>query len=127
MGEKSSAGGGILVLLESGFALQKSQVGLLRFLLHAILDQVPDLIPTVLPKICRAAAVDAREEPSLLELKSGILRLTQQTDIPLRICLFVDGIDEFEEDNIDLVSLFVCIPSTQCKGTFSSRPLPVPL
>jgi len=108
-----------------GSPLQKSQVGLLRSFLHDILDQVPDLIPTVLPKLCRAASVDAKEEPSLHELKNGILRLAQQTDIPLRICLFVDGIDEFEKDHIDIVNLFVCIPSTQCKVVVSSRPLPV--
>lgn len=108
-----------------GSPLQKSQVGLLRSLLHDILDQVPDLIPTVLPKLCRAASADAKEEPSLLELKNGILRLAQQTNIPLKICLFVDGIDEFEKDHIDIVNLFVSIPSTQCKVVVSSRPLPV--
>lgn len=107
-----------------GSPLQKSQVGLLRSLLHDILDQVPDLIPTVLPKLFRAASADAREEPSLLELKNGILKLTRQTDIPLRICLFVDGIDEFDGDHIDLVNLFVSIPSAQCKVIVSSRPLP---
>lgn len=108
-----------------GSSLQKTQVGLLRSLLHDILEQVPDLIPTLLPKLCRAASMEIKEEPTLLELKHGLLRLAQQTSISLRICLFVDGIDEFEKNHLDIADLFVNIPSTNCKVVVSSRPLPV--
>ncbi|KAI4277459.1 MAG: hypothetical protein L6R35_006150 [Caloplaca aegaea] len=108
-----------------GSPLQKSQVGLLRSLLHDILDQVPDLIPTVLPKLCRAASMRAHEELSSFELEDGLLRLAHQTDIPLKICLFVDGIDEFETDHSDIVRLFVSIPAAMCKVVVSSRPLPI--
>ena len=108
-----------------GSSLQKTHIGLLRSVLHDILEQVPDLIPIVLPKLLRAASVDAKEEPTIVELKNAFLKLAEQTSMQLSICLFIDGIDEFEDDHVDIVNLLGSIPSMHLKVVLSSRPLSV--
>lgn len=59
-----------------GSALQKSQEGLLRSLLHDILDQRRHLIPFIFPELCRAVAKLERDQPlsdpTLPELVNGI-------------------------------------------------------
>ena len=66
-----------------GSSLQKTQAGLLRSLLRDILDRVPHLIPTVLPKLCKAVSLEENEQPNLLELRDGIRKLVQQTNTPV--------------------------------------------
>ena len=108
-----------------GSTLQKSHLGLLRSLLFDILEQVPDLIPIVLPELCRAASIYSTVEPTFIELKKGFERLAQQNSFPLRICLFIDGIDEFEGDHEEISNFFISIPSALFKIVLSSRPIPV--
>ena len=108
-----------------GATLQKSEAGLLRSLLHDILGQVPDLIPAVLPKLFRAASMQMTEVPSITELRNGIINLAKQSSIPLRICFFIDGIDEFDTDHAGITQLFSSISSPHIKVVLSSRPLPV--
>ena len=130
----------------AGTALQKSQKGLLRSILYDILLQHPDLIEYILPRMYSSMAstqppVD--EEPTLADLMRGLETLAAMSRnpfrvpfrLPLKTCLFVDGIDEFEEDPTQLAELFLslssfpnvkCViagrPITACEVTFAHCP-----
>lgn len=112
-----------------GSTLQKSQGGLLRSLLHDILDRHRHLIATVFPELCRAVTKLNRGEqlsdPSLPELIKGFRRLVRKQATPLRICLLIDGIDEYEGDHSELSELLSSVSSsTHVKIIISSRPIP---
>ncbi|CZR51229.1 uncharacterized protein PAC_01104 [Phialocephala subalpina] len=106
-----------------GTALQKTHVGLLRSLLHDIFSQIPDLVPTTLPKLFRKASIGEEIEPRLADLVEGITNLSRQ-NLPLKICLFIDGIDEFDGDHAEISSLFTSISNPNFKCIISSRPIP---
>ncbi|OCL14738.1 hypothetical protein AOQ84DRAFT_220108 [Glonium stellatum] len=118
----------------SGTLEQKSQHGLLRALLYEVLKQQPQLIPIVLPWAwaktysTHATTLSASNKIHwpLARLMEAFELLVQQTLLPLRICLFIDGLDEFEGDNEDhreISELFAKIStSPNVKVCLSSRP-----
>ena len=85
--------------------MHKSREGMVRSLLHQILEQHQNLIPVVFPQkwIRRYATPTAAEDPLTLdwsELFAGLMRVTneqflQEQGIPMRLCVFVDGMDEY--------------------------------
>jgi hypothetical protein len=126
-----------------GTDIQKSQNGLLRSLLFQILVQQPKLIPIVFPNSWRK--YQARElekrKPSRLnegtqwnffvedintgrkELIRAITKATTQDVFPLKVCLFVDGLDEFVGDHSEIVGVFKMLASSPfTKLCLSSRP-----
>jgi hypothetical protein len=107
-----------------GTQLQKSHTGLLRTLLHHILEQYHDLIPAVFPHLYSDEQPLTNDEaPSYVELKSAFEQLKSRSASFLRICIFIDGIDEFEGDHRDM-SIFLCaIASSAFKVVVSSRPI----
>lgn len=88
----------------SGTPLQRSLEGLYRGIIWDILRQCPNLIPVVFPAVWSCIAV--REPPSTYqpftidELESAMDRLFQDEAVTSshRICLFIDGLDEYEGD-----------------------------
>lgn len=98
----------------SGTSMQKSQSGLLRSLLFQILGQYPNLLPTVFPVRWAkrySGSLDLAQQIipeswSLRELEDGFDRLIRQTEFPLKLCLFIDGLDEFDGDMDKLCMLF---------------------
>lgn len=108
-----------------GSTLQKSQVGLLRSLLHDILKQNPELLPSLVPTLCVAASKGEDLEPSYMELKKGFENLVQiSSSTSRKICLLIDGIDEFEGDHFTISNLFASIAtSLNIKILVSSRPI----
>ena len=134
--------------------MHKSREAMLRSLLHQILAQHKELIPVVFPDyaICgaeNAGEVSKPEKPfawdwselvAALKLVTNGLFLKQQ-GIDMRLCIFVDGMDEyltFEEPNLlpneaikrrkkgyrEIAGLFKELAkSTICKICLSSRPL----
>lgn len=121
----------------SGTQEQRSQIGLLRSLLFQILHHRPTLIHLVFPEE-HAMLQDqppnaARDFPrhawSLRRLQDAVLRLVDMKDLQLKICLFIDGLDEFEgnDDQNDrqyLIELFRSLASSpSIKVCLSSRPL----
>jgi hypothetical protein len=112
----------------NGTAIQKSQSGLLRSLLFNILDKHKYLIPSVLSNLCRAAVAERSQslsEPSLAELKNAFESLVTQKVASLNICLFIDGLDEYDGDHNELCNLFTQIAaSPYIKIVLSSRPIP---
>lgn len=90
----------------SGDRLQASLEGLYRSLLFEICRQSPDLIPRIFPDIWAGLLVGVappHDTPiSLEEVKQAFDLFTQQiSSLPSYICLFIDGLDEFEGDEVD--------------------------
>ncbi|KAK7906440.1 hypothetical protein PG985_016446 [Apiospora marii] len=92
----------------SGSQEQRSQTGLLRSLLFQLLSTKPELIATALPHLWQKLAAMTSKE---------------------RLCLFVDGLDEFEGDHEAIIHFFRGLAEgdhgAQIKLCLSSRPWPV--
>lgn len=109
----------------SGVNLQMTQKGLVLSLLSQILRQAPDLIPLVSPTRWEALCLfndDPREltEPELQEmLRFAVGKLGEHS----KVCLFVDGLDEFDGHHDDLIHLMKdLISNRNVKACISSRP-----
>lgn len=121
----------------SGTPEQRSQVGLLRSLLFQVLQHRPILIPLLFPEeyasLQSHTTTRAEEYPrrswSLARLQGALDRLVELDDLPLKLCFFIDGLDEFEgnEDNNDrqhMIHLLRRLASSRfIKVCLSSRPL----
>jgi hypothetical protein len=119
----------------SGTPEQRSQIGLLRVLLSNILSEQPKLIREILPAqwtLRYEAAVNHSQIPfddswSLPTLMKAFEALAKQTTIPLRLCLFIDGLDEFEQRGYSHETIAIWLrditKSGDIKVCVSSRPL----
>lgn len=100
-----------------GSHLQKSTEGLLRSLIYQILRERPDLAPLADSEGPLETWTDRR-------LHTSFRRITQ--DYSLRrskLCLFIDGLDEFAGDQSSLIDLLRSITDGQhVKICLSSRP-----
>jgi hypothetical protein len=106
-----------------GTQTQRSQLGMLRSLLHELLLTNNALIPVAFPIWTDK---DGVEEPEVAELTAAFLR-TLAAD-KRKICLFIDGLDEYEGDSIRTEALVDCLgelakSSAKVKLVVSSRPL----
>ena len=109
----------------SGVELQMSQRGLLLSLLYQLIQQAPHLIATVSPKRWEALCLfnDDPGEWSHKELHDMLRKAAREASRTMRLCLFVDGLDEFEGDHNDLVCLFQdLIRNGNIKVCVASRP-----
>ncbi|KAF4539915.1 uncharacterized protein LTHEOB_9727 [Lasiodiplodia theobromae] len=82
-----------------GTELQRSREGMLRSLLFDILKQAPALIPTAFPSLWDEDNFDELlfgEMFDVDELLQAFKRLADQETETVKICLFVDGLDEFD-------------------------------
>lgn len=114
-------------LWNAGTPLQKSQSGLLRSLLFQILEKREDLIPVAFPNLCRLYASRPRslDEISFIELRKAFVILMRELPGEGKICIFIDGVDEYQGDHKDLSELFLSISrNEQVKVVISSRPIP---
>jgi len=109
----------------AGTSLQKSQVGLFRTLLLQILSQCPEMIPRIVPKRWGENSLASLETWSRLELLEAFKRLASVTQLgeKVKICLFVDGLDEYDGDHEELAKLFHQLSkSPYLRLCLSSRP-----
>ena len=91
----------------AGTALQKSQEGLLRSLLYEILSQCPEMIPDVLSErwaLCEQPN-PAFCEWSRTELVNALTKFSSQLTMPKGACFFIDGLDEYDGDHVELIHL----------------------
>jgi hypothetical protein len=116
----------------SGTLEQKSQSGLLRSLLFEILTKWKDLIPVVLPEQWQRRTTDnpwsvkyaPLDKWTEHKLKGAFQALVSQRTIPLQLCLFIDGLDEYDGSHPEIVKLFKnVVMSNNIKICVSSRPL----
>jgi hypothetical protein len=86
--------------------MQMSQVGLLRSLLYQILQQCPDLILDICGTKMSLEQALTDTNWSLRELLEAFRRLAHQTSLPVKMCFFIDGLDEFDGNHAEIVLLF---------------------
>jgi len=108
----------------AGTSIQKSQIGLFRTLLFQILTQCPELIPSIAPTRFEDKQFASLESWSRGELLETFERLAAfQPKDNLRICIFVDGLDEYNGDHRELANIFCLLSrSRHLKLCLSSRP-----
>jgi hypothetical protein len=114
----------------SGTPLQRSSIGLLRSLLYDILTRRPELIREFFASewssIYDWTREGAREEidfsRSFRRLEKAFIHLSQLALKDIMICLFVDGLDEYDGDPETLIEIFLRISgSPHLKVCVSSR------
>lgn len=113
----------------TGTAMQKSQNGLFRSLLYQIFSQNPHLVEEALPDLVRLALslpCHQVRQPvwSLKELKQTFCNLIEQDKRPTCYCFFIDGLDEYDGDFLELSLFLKAIASySNVKLCVASRPL----
>ncbi|KAF2177303.1 hypothetical protein K469DRAFT_644493 [Zopfia rhizophila CBS 207.26] len=107
-----------------GTTLQKSNVGMLRALIHSVLEKHPELIPTVFPSLYQNWKDSyADHEPSYAEVKRAFKIMIEKSSTFLKLCIFIDGIDEFDGNHRDLSQFLHSLSSQKLKLVISSRPI----
>ena len=108
-------------LWNAGGILQKSLQGLLQSLLYDILSENPALICTLCPSRFNQL-VACNTNWTQRELIEAFKRLSTGS-ASKRFCFFVDGLDEFDGDHMDIIrTLRDLVFSPRIKLCFSSRP-----
>jgi len=104
---------------------QKSLNGFLRSLIYHILVEVPELLATV-AHLTKRNTRGKGSAWTLRKLEQALDLLFQQTQLPIRFCLFIDGLDELEGDQYDqdrilrMITQFTQLENV--KACISSRP-----
>ena len=106
-----------------GEELQKSQDGLLRSILYDVLKQCPELIPAVLEALPHRSF----ETWYTHELLDAFASLSRTAPTSFRLCLIIDGLDEYESSKGCHLEQLIEVVSTLSKQTWtkicvSSRP-----
>jgi DNA replication protein DnaC len=113
----------------TGSDLQKSQEGLLRGLLHQVLDQEPSLGPELFQEQFKLGKKWVVSAASLTfhQIRRAFNRLATRRDSSIKIALLIDGLDEFDANDLtmtELAEMFIAITkSSNIKALVSSRPL----
>jgi hypothetical protein len=107
-----------------GSTMQKSYLGVLQTVLYNILVRRQGLIQQVFPELWHNTHSDTLKPLSNTEVKRAFTRLVNLPDQSLRTCLFIDGIDEFDEDHHELASFIKGLAAPNLKLVISSRPIP---
>jgi hypothetical protein len=119
----------------SGSKEQRSQTGLLKYLLHQLLSENKGMIPNTFPELWqRLQTMTTKERVKLsqaLEWDTMELMIAFRSFIDVavehsKICLFVDGLDEFEGDHHEMIQFFKSLGNgvhgDRVKMCLSSRP-----
>lgn len=108
----------------AGTSLQKSRIGLLRTLLVHTLQQSPELVLELLPERFRKGYCHRTIPPwTQEELIETIKAIGKQSKHEARLCIFVDGLDEYEGEHTDLIDLLSTLAENpHIKLCISSRP-----
>jgi hypothetical protein len=106
-----------------GASIQKSQEGLFRTLLLQILNQHTELIPKVCASRWNTRYANVFNPWSRVELVRAFEDLGVMNEAGCKVCLFIDGLDEYNGDHAQLVSEIRRIgKSVNIKICASSRP-----
>ena len=113
-----------------GSPLQKNYVGLLRSLLFQIAEQRSEMIP-IMSDQCKSAGTSQMEiygSTSIYtwtekRLEDALARFLQNKPPSMRVCIFIDGLDEFVGDEDLLINtIHVLSHASGTKVCASSRP-----
>ena len=92
----------------SGASLQMTQTGLLRSLIHQILVWAPELVPLISPKRWKVLCLfneNSSDRWSDLELEQMMRSVMIHLPDEMKLCIFIDGLDEFNGDHDVLIRL----------------------
>ena len=114
----------------TGSPSQKNYVGLLRSLLFQIAEQRRDLVPIMMgDDTTTSARRSEAHEPGLMyawtkeRLDKALQRLLAKKPPSIRVCMFIDGLDEFEGDEDSLMDIIRLLSrNSHTKVCVSSRP-----
>lgn len=111
----------------AGTPIQKSWQGLLQSLLFDVFHKHPSVIPLISPNRWAAAKAGqwqtAAEPWSVTELAAALRALASAKNILLKMCFFIDGLDEYDSDHIKLCNILRDMASSpHIKMCLSSRP-----
>ncbi|KAI9699179.1 MAG: hypothetical protein M1820_007258 [Bogoriella megaspora] len=107
----------------AGTAMQKSQEGLFKTLLFQILVQCPEIISQACPIRWSDRTFAWMEPWTRAELFHTFKIISEMPRLPQRVCLFIDGLDEYNGDHIELIDILRVISmSADIKICASSRP-----
>lgn len=110
----------------SGASMQKTQEGLLRSLLFQVLVNHRELMPVLLSDLKDYATDELRDIWTLSRLTKAFEKLILQNVVPLKICFFIDGLDEYSGDHSALAELLKrASDASHIKVCAASRPLVV--
>ncbi|RBR24393.1 uncharacterized protein FIESC28_02883 [Fusarium coffeatum] len=97
----------------SGSMQQRSQTGLLRYLLHQLLSSDPNLVEKAFPSLwAHLRQLTTKERVNFAldwavgELQAAFYSLLDAALPQTNICLFIDGLDEFEGDHMQIIDFF---------------------
>jgi NACHT domain len=109
----------------AGTAIQKSHQGLLQSILYDIFRECPACIPIACP--ARWSKKGQQNSTwSMTELSTSLNKLAKEDDLPTKFCFFIDGLDEFGDDHLELCEVIRDLSrSPHIKLCVSSRPLNV--
>lgn len=100
-----------------GYEIQKNQTGLFQSLLYQILKSIPRLISMVCPDRAN------HEEWDTEELRLMFERIAAQTELEVRFCFFIDGLDEYNGPEEEIVEMLRFLgASNNIKICASTRP-----
>lgn len=111
----------------AGTPIQKSWQGLLQSLLFDVFRKHPSVIQLISPNRWAAAKAGqwqtAAEPWSVTELAAALRALASAKNMPLKMCFFIDGLDEYDSDHTELCNVLRDMASSpHIKMCLSSRP-----
>ncbi len=117
----------------AGTAMQKSLKGLLQELVFDVLCRCPELAHDVFPHRLQTwttapGTISTAGSPgddvwTVRELREGLRQIADHPALPIRCCFFVDGLDEYSGDHIELCQILKDLAtSDNLKCCVSSRP-----
>lgn len=116
----------------SGTEEQRSQTGLLRYLLHQLLDQHRETLPFVFPELWAQLWNATTQERIRMtwnwqapQLVTGLKLFLSRVESKTNVALFIDGLDELDGDHTEMTKLLQDIVETfgdYVKLCVSSRP-----
>ncbi|KAG4428637.1 hypothetical protein IFR05_015881 [Cadophora sp. M221] len=90
----------------AGTPMQRSLAGLLQSLLSDLLRSCPKLAEVAISKGRLDAPVHNRAPWTISELRQCFSKIKTQTQVALRVCFFVDGLDEYEGDHEEVLRIY---------------------
>lgn len=115
----------------SGTRMQKSQEGLFRSILYGIFQRCPELIQKVCLKRWEAAIPETGirwhsiQAPwTVDELLTVITSIHGLSELPIKFCIFIDGLDEYQGDHMEICKIIQRLgaASQDIKLCVASRP-----
>ena len=111
----------------SGMDIQMTRAGLLRTLLSQILVQRPDIISKIASKHWESLCLFDQlgvDEFAICDLRDMLFRAIKILGEDYKICLFIDGLDEFSDSHENLISMVMDLVSSNShvKICVASRP-----